>query len=100
MNLFLFKKIRIGRYSKDKCNRVTGTFKHKTCDVVTESNDNEILQQLKEKFHEAEISRREKLRMLTILLRLWTVKKIVEEFETTRYAAQLGMRLQIEKGSA
>ena len=57
----------------------------------------EILTQLKEK-HAFSRNANKKIMISTILPKSWSVKRIEEEFQTTRYAAELSKKLVCEKG--
>ena len=52
---------------------------------------------LKEKFHSTD-ERREKLKILTLLPKSWSVRKIAKEFEALIYMARQAKKLVLEKG--
>ena len=58
----------------------------------------EMITQLKDKFNKTE-SRSEKLIILTVLNRSWTLTNIIEEFEVSDYMARQAKTLVREKGN-
>ncbi|CAH0391660.1 unnamed protein product [Bemisia tabaci] len=90
------------KYPQNKFNKITRVLKRKLFKLPDESDEEdqfecEIISQLKEKFSGSE-SRSEKLQILTILPKSWTVSKIEKTFNTTNYTARLAKKLQAEKG--
>ncbi|KAL5509316.1 hypothetical protein EMCRGX_G004658 [Ephydatia muelleri] len=57
----------------------------------------ELLEQLKKKFHECS-NKPEKLQVLTVLPQSWTLQRIEEEFGTTYHMARLSKQLVSSKG--
>jgi hypothetical protein len=57
-----------------------------------ESEYQEMIGQLKDKFKECK-KRSERVQVLTVLPRSWTVKRIEQEFETTNYIAKKAKKL-------
>ena len=57
----------------------------------------ELLEQLKKKFHECS-NKTEKLQVLTILAQSWTIQRIEEEVGTTYHMARLSKQLVSFKG--
>jgi hypothetical protein len=56
--------------------------------VVKNNTDSEMLNQLKEKFKEENLSVSEKLQILTVLPKSWTSKKIENEFAITIFSCR------------
>ena len=56
--------------------------------VVKNNTDSEMLNQLKEKFKEENLSVSEKLQILTVLPKSWTCKKIENEFAISNRMAR------------
>ena len=56
-----------------------------------------IIAQLKDKFHSS-IKRSEKVQILTVLPKNWSIKRIVEEFGATNYMARQAKKIAQEKG--
>lgn len=57
----------------------------------------EMMQQLKDKFSLTK-SRSERLRILTVLPKSWSIAKLMEEFSVTNYMARCAKKLVEEKG--
>lgn len=60
-------------------------------------DESEMISQLKEKFHETK-NQSEKIRILTVLPKSWSQRKIASEFGTTRHTAAVAKKLVEEKG--
>ena len=58
----------------------------------------EIINQLKEKFKKENINRSEKIKILTVLPKSWSIRKIASEFNTTRHTASIAKKIVEEKG--
>lgn len=93
--MYAKKKVQKMKVSvKRKLEVATG---HPLSDSNSDHTENEILQQLKEKFNET-TSRSEKLTILTILPKSWTKKKIIDEFKCSDYMSRQVKNLVKEKG--
>ena len=62
-----------------------------------QSDESEIIMQLKEKFNSS-VKRSEKLRILTVLPKSWSLKKTMQVFGVTKYMAKQAKKLVQEKG--
>ena len=60
------------------------------------SDEGEIIEQLKEKF--ANASRSEKIQILTVLPKSWSIRKVQQEFGTSNFMARRAKQLVKEKG--
>ena len=59
--------------------------------------DSEIIRQLKEKFH-ASADKSQKVQILTVLPKSWSVQKVQKEFATSNYMARKAKELVKEQG--
>ena len=68
-------------------------------DVPSEDTDDEgeMIKQLKQKFHTT-TTRSDKVQILTVLPRSWSVRKVQSEFGASNYMAQMAKQLAREKG--
>ena len=67
------------------------------CEFPGQDSGGEIIMQLKEKFHSTD-GRSEKVKILTVLPKSWSVRKIAKEFEALIYMARQAKKLVLEKG--
>lgn len=67
------------------------------CEKALHSDDNEMLQQLKDKFVETQDTD-DKYRILTTLPKSWSIYRILKEFGVSQYMAERAKKLQLEKG--
>ena len=81
--------------STDPCTHCTISSGH-TFWVWFSFNFEEILSQLKVKFKDA--TRSEKIQILTILPKSWSIRQIKQEFKVTHRMAQTATNLQVERG--
>ena len=97
------KKKPADRYLKVKVKKVSDSVKRKielgTGKTITEFHDAglEMIAQLKEKFQSSG-SRSEKLQVLTVLPKSWTVQKVQEEFGASNYMIRKAKVLVREQG--
>lgn len=84
-------KLQIGSAPSTSKDHTTASASHVT------NADEEIVNQLKEKFNTTE-KRSEKLQILTVLPKSWSRSKIQEEFKVTQYMARQAKNLVKEKG--
>ena len=66
------------------------------CTTVSLNDGEELVQQLKEKFNST--TRSERLRILTILPKSWSRRKVAKVFGVSRYLARRAKMLVAEKG--
>lgn len=98
------------KYPSSKFRKISSLFKRrlfglKEAGTTGDSDDDddgndeksEIILQLKEKY-DASIVRSEKIVILTLLPKSWTVKKVQRVFNCTNYAARQAKQLQKDKG--
>ena len=93
-------KLQQTRYSKQKMDKITAAMKKTVIgDVQSKNSDDagEMIMQLKEKF-ETTASRSEKVQLLTVLPKSWSVRKIQSEFGASNYMARKAKQLVREKG--
>ena len=94
------RKIKQTKYSKQKIDKITTAMKRAmTSDVQPDETDDEgeIIKQLKERFHSA-TNMSEKVQILTVLPKSWSVRKLQSEFGTSNYMARKLKDLVKEKG--
>jgi len=85
------------RYPKTKYHKVNKAVKRKVFNLEDESDtEYEILSQLKEKFKIAK--RNEKIQILTILPKSWSISKIENEFGASNYMVRKAKKLVDEQG--
>lgn len=90
------KKIHLAKYPQQKIDEVTVAMKKLMIhDVQTDGN--EMIQQLKQKFQTTSC-RSEKMQILTVLPKSWSLVKIQSEFGVSRYMAIKAKDLVKEKG--
>ena len=97
-------KVRNTTYVNSKLRRLDGIVKKRLLCVtgseaqLLEDAEGEIIQQLKEKFQSTP-SRSEKVKILTVLAKSWSVQTIMEVFGANNYMARQAKEIQAEKGS-
>ena len=75
-------------YSHRKIEKLTEALRYTgLSEAHTDQDGKEMIQQLKEKF-ETLTNTSEKLQLLTVLPKSWSVKKIEEEFHVSNYLAR------------
>lgn len=82
--------------SKQKVDKITKMMQEAVISERPSCSDCEIVSQLKEKFPTA--TRSEKIQILTVLPKSWSVKRIQEEFDATNFMAQQAKELVKNKG--
>jgi len=82
---------------KRKLEIATGTPIPELNDPDSQNPETEMLDQLKEKFKLC-TKNSDKVQVLTVLPKSWTLKKVAEEFETSDYMARKARKLVEEKG--
>lgn len=82
--------------SKQKVDKITTMMQKAVISERPSCSDCEIVSQLKEKFLRA--SRSEKMQILTVLPKSWSIKRIQEEFSTTNFMARQAKELVKAKG--
>ena len=87
---------RAKKRSKQKVDKITTMMQRAMISERPLCNDCEIVSQLREKFQTA--TRSEKMQILTVLPKSWSVKRIQEEFGTTNFMARQAKELVKEKG--
>ena len=91
------RKLRSKRYRRQKFEVVTAMMQKAVLDDAQEiSDDSEIIAQLKEKYSTAD--RSEKLQVLTVLPKSWSIRKIEAEFGASNRMARKAKELVREKG--
>ena len=65
--------------------------------MVSASDGDEMVRQLKEKYNSS-TSRSERMKILTILSRSWSIKKAAKVFDVSRYLIRQAKMLVAEKG--
>ena len=100
------RNIRNHTYVKEKITRAEGAIRKAVLfavgDEAMEQQDDdddgrEMIEQLKEKFTST-TSRSERLTILTVLPKRWSVAKVMEEFGVTNYMARSAKKLVEDKG--
>jgi len=89
-------KLRSKHYSKQKVEKVTTMMQNLVVSDPQSKDDGEIVQQLKEKF--AFASRSEKVQILTVLPKSWSIRKVQTEFGAANYMVRKAKQLVEEKG--
>ena len=90
-------KCRGKKYSRQRVERITEAMKCTLIGEETMDDGSKMLQQLKEKF-QSTAQRGEKLQILTVLPKSWSLTKIQQEFGVSNYMAQKSKDLVKEKG--
>lgn len=94
------KKLQQVHYPKDKLKRITTAMKKVIIQDVESSDsgdDGEIIKQLKEKFHTT-AERSEKVRVLTVLPKSWSMRRIQAEFGASDYMVRRARELVKQNG--
>lgn len=100
------KKFNLPSYTTKKLNKIKVSLEknllpesrqEEVVELIEESEEVEMLQQLKEKFAST-TKRSEKMTILSILPKSWSCQKIEEEFGVTNYMARAAKKLVREKG--
>ena len=94
------KKLQQAKYPKEKLKKITTAVKKKMLPEMESSDsddESEIISQLKDKF-KATTKRSEKVLVLTVLPKSWTIKKVQEEFGATSYMVRKAKELVKQKG--
>ena len=92
---FTKRKLQGKKYSKQKVEKITKMMEKAVIGDI-KSDDSEIIQQLKEKFPTA--GRSEKIQILTVLPKSWSIRKVQEEFGVSDFMARKAKQLVEEKG--
>jgi hypothetical protein len=90
------------KYLKEKFKKVKGAVKRKIFNSTDSSGsdssgEDEMIVQLKEKFHITG-KKSEKVKILMVLPKSWSIRKIQQAFKTSNYMAQTSKKLMAEKG--
>ena len=91
------RKIRSKKYAKNKLSKITEKMDKIFIDECKSGDDQEIVLQLKEKFH-AVSDRSVKTQILTILPKSWSIQKVQTEFGATNFMVRKAKQLVKEKG--
>ena len=94
------KKLDQVRYPKEKLKKITATMKKMMLPEEESSgsdNESEIIKQLKDKF-QASTTNSEKVQVLTVLPKSWSVRKVQSEFGAPNYMARKAKQLVKQKG--
>ena len=94
------KKLDEVRYPKEKLKKITATMKKMMLPEEESSgsdNESEIIKQLKDKF-QASTTNSEKVQVLTVLPKSWSVRKVQSEFGAPNYMARKAKQLVKQKG--
>lgn len=94
---FSKNKARAKNYARQKVKKITEALKSTVITSECLDDGTEMIQQLQEKF-KITSKHNERLQILTVLPKSWTLKKIQEEFEVSKYVAQKSKKLVEEKG--
>ena len=81
------KKLQQAKYPKEKMKKIRVAVKKKLLPVIESSDiddESEIITQLKDKF-QATTERSEKVQILTVLPKSWTIRKVQDEFGASNY---------------
>ncbi len=94
------KKLHQVKYPKEKLKKIGATMKKKIlreqeCDHS--DDDSEIIRQLKDKF-QSTTEKSEKVQILTVLPKSWTVRKVQSEFGASNYMVRRAKELVKQKG--
>jgi len=88
---------RIQHTMKRKLELITDSRVEESTTTLVDTSQTEMIDQLKEKFQSC-TRRSEKIQVLTVLPRSWTVKRIEQEFQTSNYMGRKAKKLVEEKG--
>lgn len=97
------KKLKLQKYPKEKFHKVETAVQKlfemddSVDDEIVQSAESEMICQLKEKFCSS-TSRSEKIQILTILPKSWSIRKIAKEFEAPNFMVRKAKLLVKEKG--
>ena len=97
---FTQRKVRSKGYLEQKMRKITTMMAGASIEPVPSKEsetDSEIIQQLKEKF-QSTTNRADKLQVLTVLPKSWSIRKIEKEFGATNYMVRKAKQLVLEKG--
>ena len=96
-NPIVKKKLVNTNYPKEKLRVAAANIMLPTMMPYEIDDDSEIIGQLKEKFHTS-ADRSQKVQILTVLPKSWSVKKVQEEFAASNYMARKAKNLVKEQG--
>ena len=82
---------------EQKIKKITTILESATLSEEREDDEGEIIKQLKEKFH-CTINKSEKVQILTVLPKSWSIRKIEKEFGAPNFMARKAKKLVLEKG--
>ena len=87
------------KYPKEKLREVSRAMEKKLLPEgeSSDSDESEMIAQLKEKF-ESTSKRSEKVLLLTVFPKSWTIRKVQEEFGTSNYMVRIAKELVKQKG--
>ena len=94
------KKLVQASYPKEKLNKIKVAAAKAILPSLTPTeidNDSEIIEQLKEKFHSS-TDRSQKVQILTVLPKSWSIRKVEEEFGVSNYMARKAKDLVKDQG--
>ena len=90
------RKLQSKKYKERKLEMLT-TKMSEVMSVEKQNDESEMLQQLKEKFHSV-TKNSEKVQILTVLPKSWSIQKIQTEFSASNFMARKAKQLVREKG--
>ena len=90
------KRVKLKSYGEQKLRQLQAGVRETPQMNKPKDNFEEILSQLKVKFKDA--TRSEKIQILTILPKSWSIRQIEQEFKVTHRMAQTAKNLQVERG--
>ena len=90
------RKLQSKKKSMEKVKRITAMMEKVVVGDTQHSDEREIIKQLKEKFSTA--TRSEKIQILTVLPKSWSIRKIQQEFGTSNFMARKAKELVDRKG--
>ena len=91
------RMLQFKKYSKQEVKKITSMIQKAVIgDTVSENDEVEIITQLKEKCSMAE--RSEKIQILTVLPKSWSIRRIQKEFGVSNFIARKAKQLVDEKG--
>lgn len=103
-SLLLTRRVNDETYLSNKVSRVADSLK-KALGIpnpvdfqCSDTDAAEIIQKLREKFHDTNTTKSLRLQMLTLMPSSWSIEKIVEVMGTTTYMARLARNLEADKG--
>ena len=93
------KKLQQVKYPKEKMKKISRAMKKKLLPEreSSDSDESEMITQLKDKFENA-TKRSDKVLVLTVLPKSWTIRKVQEEFGASNYMVRKAKELVKEKG--